>query len=65
MQHLHSNVGPYLGCLVEDGQVNGLYFRKASKTLIEMVNPKMVLKVKFDVSSYLLLRREAALRLGG
>ena len=41
VQRPHPNVLPYLGCLVEDGRVAGLCFRKASKTLMEMVNPKV------------------------
>jgi serine/threonine protein kinase len=62
MQHPHPNVLPYLGCLVEDGQVTGLCFRKASKTLMEMVNPKMVLKVKFDASCHPLPDKEKLLQ---
>jgi serine/threonine protein kinase len=62
MQHPHPNVLPYLGCLVEDGRVTGLCFKKASKTLMEMVNPKMVLKVKFDASCYPLPNKEKLLQ---
>jgi len=37
MQYPHPNVLTYLGYLVEDGRVTGLCFKKASKTLMEMV----------------------------
>jgi len=62
MQHPHPNVLPYLGCLVEDGRVTGLCFKKASKTLMEMVNPEMVLKVKFDASCHPLPDKEKLLQ---
>jgi hypothetical protein len=55
MQHPHPNVVLYLGCLVEDGRVTGLCFR-------EMVNPEMVLKVKFDASCHPLPDKEKLLQ---
>jgi hypothetical protein len=62
MQHPHPNVLPYLRCLVEDRRVTGLCFKRASKTLIEMVNPKIVLKVKFDALRHSLLNKEKLLQ---
>jgi hypothetical protein len=61
-QHPYPNVVPYLGCLVKDGQVTGLCFRKASKTLMEMVNPEIVFKVKFDASCHSLPDKEKLLQ---
>jgi serine/threonine protein kinase len=39
-QHPHPNIAPYFGCVVKDGRIRGLVFKRYHTTLGEMLNKK-------------------------
>ncbi|OIW28383.1 hypothetical protein CONLIGDRAFT_374720 [Coniochaeta ligniaria NRRL 30616] len=61
-QHPHLNIALYYGCVVSDGRVDGLCFKRYPETLMDKVNPGRLNKTTFMVSKDRAAARKMAVR---